>query len=164
MLLTADWVLQSCPAMVRSSLKVSLLMTSTLQVSDRPRAQMRPLKGLLVPTLTTILVSLQWTETEEKHDFTILILHTQQLPSQQVPRQSQLTLSSVPVSMLLSEMSLPPPPPPRPPMPPVGKPRSIPPLLPSVMPLDPVKDPPGLIVVSKSPGRDPRISLSTQKI
>ena len=36
--LTADWVLQSWPAMVRSSRKVSLLITSTLQVSDLPRA------------------------------------------------------------------------------------------------------------------------------
>ena len=37
-LLTADWVLQSWPAMVRSRRKVSLLMTSTLQVSERPSA------------------------------------------------------------------------------------------------------------------------------
>ena len=36
--LTTDCVLQSCPAMVRSSLKESLLMTSTLQVSDLPKA------------------------------------------------------------------------------------------------------------------------------
>jgi hypothetical protein len=32
--LTADWVLQSWPAIVRSSLKVLLLMMSTLHVSD----------------------------------------------------------------------------------------------------------------------------------
>jgi len=37
-LLTTLWVLQSCPLIVRSSLKRSLLITSILQVSDRPRA------------------------------------------------------------------------------------------------------------------------------
>ena len=37
-MLTTDWVLQSWPLIVRSSLNESLLMTSTLQVSDLPRA------------------------------------------------------------------------------------------------------------------------------
>ena len=64
--LTTDWVLQSCPAIVRSSLNESLLMTSTLHVSDLPRAYIRPLNGRFVPTFTTILVSLQCTVTKQR--------------------------------------------------------------------------------------------------
>ena len=59
-------MLQSCPPMVRSRRNELLLITSTLHVSERPRAYTLPLKGRFVPTLTTIFVSLQWTVTENR--------------------------------------------------------------------------------------------------
>lgn len=61
--LTTDWVLQSCPAIVRSNRNWSLLSTSMLHVSDRPSAYILPLNGLFVRTCTAIFVSLQWTDT-----------------------------------------------------------------------------------------------------
>ena len=45
-----------------SSAKIDLLVIAT----NLPRAYILPLKGLFVPTLTTILVSLQCTDTEMK--------------------------------------------------------------------------------------------------